>query len=254
VITEPELAGGADDDGGGAEVIGDDGRGAVRWGAGGAGWVWGVGGMLLASAVWAGGVRWWDAHRDGGPDLHGYALSDGPRDSPCVGGALAPLARAIGATNTGVMAPTQVSRGEAVDRARCTMDAYVPDALGELARFEVVVAIDLHKYTDPRPEFEDGIALDSRDLSPVAEHPVDGLGDLAVLQVLGEQSRQLLVLDGGAVFSLTVTGFADSPVSEDTRGALHGGTRTGASDPARWESAMVAAMREVMKGQQRTSR
>lgn len=252
MISEPELTGGAGE--GGAEVIGDDSRGPVRRGAGRAGWAWGAGGVLLASAVWAGGVRWWDAHRDGGPDLHGYALSDGPRDSPCVGGALAPVARAIGATSTGVMAPTQVSRGKAVDRARCTMDAYVPDALGELVRFEVAVAIDLHKYADPRPEFEDGIALDARDLSPVAEHPVYGLGDVAVLQVLGEQSRQLLVLDGGAVFSLTVTGFADSPVSEDTRGALHGGTRTGASDPARWEPAMVSAMRGVMAGQRRSGR
>lgn len=253
MISEPELTGGDGD--GGAEVISDS--GPARWRAGGAGWVWGVGGVVLASAVWAGGVRWWDGHRDGRPDLHGYALSDGPRDSPCVGGALAPVARAIGATNTGVMAPTQVSQGEAVDRSRCTMDAYAPGALGELDRFEIAVAIDLHKSTDPGPEFEDGVALDSRDLSPVAEHPVYGLGDSAVLQVLGEQSRQLLVRHGGAVFSLTVTGFANSPVSsisEDTRGALHGGPRTGAADPARWEPAMVDAMRQVMKGQQKGGR
>lgn len=247
MISEPELTGGAGE--GRGEVLGDGGRRAGR-----AGWVWGVGGVVVASVVWGGGVRWWDGRHDGRPDLRGYAVGDGVRDSPCVGGALGPVVRAIGATSTGVMSPNQVSHGEAVDRSRCTLDAYVPNALGELDRYEVSVAVDLHKATDPRPEFEDGMELDAADLSPVAAHTVAGLGDLAVLQVRGEQTQELRVLDGGAVFSLTVTGFADSPVSEDSRGALHGGPRTGASDPAGWESAMVGAMRDVMKGQQKPRR
>lgn len=249
MISEPELTGGPD--GGEVEVIGDDGRDPARWRPGGAAWVWGIGGVLLASAVWAGGVRWWDAHRDVRPDLRGYVLGDGPRDSPCMGGTLAPLTGALGATSTGVMSPTQVSHGKAVDRSRCTLDAYAPGAGEGLNRYEVLVTIDLHKSTDPRPEFEDDITVDAQDLSPVAVHQVTGLGDEAVVQVLGQHSSQVRVLDGGAVFTLTLTGFTDSPVSDDTLGALHGGPRTAVPDATRYERALVGAMRNVMKGQQK---
>ncbi|MFI0937197.1 hypothetical protein [Streptomyces sp. NPDC021020] len=243
MITEPELIGGGDD--GPGEVIGG-GEDAPASGVGRRVWVWGVCGALVASAVWGVGVRVWQARHDGRPDLHGYALGD----SPCTSGTMKPLLTALGATETAVVTPTDAHLGKAVDTARCTMELYAPDGSGGVDLFQLAVTVDLHKRTDPRGEFEDLAGVDPQTLAPADEvHRVPGLGDEAVAQATG-RSEELQVLHGGAVFTLTLTGYAAGAVSEDTRGALHGGPRTAASDVGRFEPALVGAMRNVMKGQQ----
>lgn len=250
MISEPELTGGPGEEP--AEVIADPAAGALSGGPGRRPWVWAVGGAVVASALWGAGLRLWDAQHGGGPDLHGYVLGD----SPCAGGTLGPLTSALHATDTAVIAPTAARLGKALDQARCTLEIYAPDPqTGSLDRFQVSVAIDLHKRTDPRREFEDQAGLDPQSLTPaVAVREVAGLGDEAVAQTVSRQREELHVLHGGAVFSLTLTGYVAGAVSEDTLGALHGGPRTAASDVARFEPAMVGAMRNVMKGQQKTAR
>lgn len=250
MISEPELTGGVD--GEPAEVIGGG-----EWEAGAApgvrgrrAWVWAACGALAASAVWGVGVRVWQEWHDGRPDLHGYAL----RDSPCTSGTLEPLTSALGAKESAVVTPTDAHLGKAVDTARCTMELYAPDGSGGVDLFQVTVTVDLHKHTDPRGEFEDLAGIDPRTLAPAADvHRVAGLGDEAVAQTT-DRSTELRVLHGGAVFTLTLTGYAPGSVSEDTRGALHGGPRTASSDIGRFEPALVGAMRNVMKGQQASAR
>lgn len=248
MISEPEMTGGPDE--GGAEVISDADR-PPRWGGARRPWAWGVAGVLLASAVWAGGLRAWSVAHDGPPDLHGYVLGD----SPCAGGTLAPLTSALRAADSAAVSPAAARLGPALDQIRCTLSVGAPDGEGDMDRYEIFVTIDLHKRTDPRAEFEDQARVDGADLTPVESvRRVTGLGDEAVAQTLTRQSEELKVLHGGAVFTLTLTGYSADYVSEDTLGALHGGPRHLASDVGRFESALVDAMRNVMKGQQKSRR
>jgi hypothetical protein len=248
VISEPELTGGPDE--GGAEVISDADR-SRRWGRVRRPWVWGAGGVLLASAVWAGGLRVWAAQHDGRPDLHGYVLGD----SPCAGGTLAPLTTSLHADQTAAVTPAAARLGPALDQIRCTLSVDAHDGAGGSAHYDVYVTIDLHKRTDPRPEFEDQAQIDGTDLTPVkSARAVPGLGDEAVAQMLSRQSEELKVLHGGAVFTLTLTGYSSDHVSEDTLGALHGGPPHVASDVGRFEPQLIDAMRNVMKGQQKPRR
>lgn len=247
MISEPELTGGPDE--GGAEVISDaDRRPGGGWsGAGRRPWVWGVGGVLLASAVWAGGLRVWTAQHGGPPDLHGYVLGD----SPCAGSTLGPLTSALHAQYSTAVTPAAARLGPALDQIRCSLAVGAPDGSGGTDSFDVFVTIDLHKRTDPRAEFEDQTQIDGSDLTPVKSvRKVTGLGDEAVAQTLSRLSEELKVLHGGAVFTLTLTGYSTDFVSDDTLGALHGGPKHVSSDVGRFEPALVEAMRNVMKGQQ----
>ncbi|WP_327290257.1 hypothetical protein [Streptomyces sp. NBC_01198] len=239
------MTGGPDE--GGAEVISDADR-APRWGGLRRPWVWGAGGVLLASALWAGGLRAWAVAHDGPPDLHGYALGD----SPCAGDTLAPLTTALHAADTAAVSPAAARLGPALDQIRCTLSVGAPGGPDSTDRYEIFVTIDLHKRTDPRPEFEDQARVDATDLTPVESvRRVTGLGDEAVAQTLSRQSEELKVLHGGAVFTVTLTGYSTEYLSDDTLAALHGGPRHLSSDVGRFESALVDAMRNVMKAQQK---
>ncbi|WP_031512329.1 hypothetical protein [Streptomyces sp. NRRL F-5123] len=249
MITEPELTDGADDEPG--EVIsGGEEEAPSRRAAGRRAWVWGVCGALVASAVWGVGVRAWQARHDGRPDLHGYALGG----SPCTGGTMKPLLTALGTTESAVVTPTDAHLGKAVDTARCTMELYAPDGSGGLDLYQLAVTVDLHKRNDPRGEFEDLAGVDPQTLAPAADvHRVAGLGDEAVAQAM-DRSEEIQVLHGGAVFTLTLTWYASGSVSEDTPEAVRGTLQTAASDVGRFEPGLVGAMRNVMKGQQKSGR
>jgi hypothetical protein len=248
VISEPELTGGHDE--GAAEVISDADR-RPWWGGVRRPWVWGVGGVVLASAVWAGGVRWWSVQHDGRPDLHGYVLGD----SPCAGPTLKPLTDALKAVDSEPVSPAAARLGTALDQIRCTLSVGAAAGEGATDRYEVFVTIDLHRRTDPRAEFDDLVRVNGADLTPVEfAHRVAGLGDEAVAQTLSRQSEELKVLHGGAVFTLTLTGYSTDSISDDTRNALHGGPRSLTPDVGRFEPALVEAMRNVMKGLRKSQR
>lgn len=66
------------------------------------------------------------------------------------------------------------------------------------------VLVELHKKTDPEPEFGTGPVLSPfMEMQPVNVEQVPGLGDAALMSG-PVKSPQLKVLDGGAVFTLTV--------------------------------------------------
>src|SRR5882757_9637222 len=87
MITEPEMA-----DGSGQGRPGDvrsDADESPRTGGGRRRrpWIWALGGIVVASAVWAAALRGTDYGHTAAPDLHGYHLDD----SPCTSYNLQPL-------------------------------------------------------------------------------------------------------------------------------------------------------------------
>lgn len=249
MISEPELSGGPEEPPR-AEVIGDPGPATGRGIGGRRPLVWGLGGVVLASAVWAGGVQAYARHHGGGPDMHGYVLGD----SPCAGRTLDPLTAALKVTEAESVSPAAVHLGRALDQIRCTVSAAGPPPEGDtgMARYEVFVGIDLHKATDPRPDFDDQRGLDTTDLAPVdSVRSVPGLGDEAYLLAISAQTQELRVLHGGAVFTLTVTGYnsAALTVSADDLNALHESEGGSADGMTRFQPALIASMRNVMAGQ-----
>jgi hypothetical protein len=210
--------------------------------------------VVLASAVWSGGVQAYARHHGGGPDMHGYVLGD----SPCAGRTLTPLTTALRATEAESVSPAAVHLGRALDQIRCTVSAAAPPPEGDtgMARYEVFVGIDLHKATEPRPDFDDQRGLDTTDLAPVdSVTSVPGLGDEAYLLAISAQTQELRVLHGGAVFTLTVTGYnsAALTVSADDLNALHESEGGSATDMTRFQPALIASMRNVMAGQHGTA-
>ncbi|MEE4545014.1 hypothetical protein V2S66_23985 [Streptomyces sp. V4-01] len=220
MITEPEMS-----DGQGGElpagVPGEPGAAAVVAGGRTAPpWLWAVGGVVVASAVWAAVL-----HGSGatGPDLHGYRLAG----NPCDGGTLSPLKDALGARGFAVSDAT-VSRAPAVDKLSCVLSADVPAGGGWMTGYTVSVSVELHKRTDPRAEFEDAgrarvsslpgsAAQDGSGLVTVATtdylsaadvHPVEGVGDEAYLLEPRASDQTLDVLHGGAVLTLQVSGYS----------------------------------------------
>ncbi|WP_329367318.1 hypothetical protein OG896_20125 [Streptomyces sp. NBC_00669] len=255
MITEPELTGGSEEPG--PDVIADNaddtrgirgtrGRSRFRF-APRRHWTWGLGGLAVASALWTAGLHLYDDHRRAGPDLHGYTLGA----SPCAGDGLTALTAALKATDTEAVTPAAAHLGPALDQIHCTLSvgARTPGAV--TSRYQVFVTIDLHKRTDPRAEFEDQRGLDTGDLTP-AEHDtaVPGLGDEAYLLTISTQTEELRVLHGGAVFSLTLTGFNDLAPDPAVANSLRGRPAS-PDDLNRYRGALVAAMRDVMKAQQR---
>lgn len=245
MISEPELTGGVDEPESADMVTDGDlpprpavlGPGSRRL------WAVGLGGVLVASAAWAGGLYAYGPRHSGVPNMHGYVL----HGSPCAGLTLKPLTDALKATDTQTVSPAVVHLGPALDQIRCTIETTSPIPLhGGTARYEVVVGIDLHKATDPAAEFEDQRNLDTTDLIPVTTtESVPDLGDKAYFLTINAGSQQLKVLDGGAVFTITLNGY--NYLSTDVNGQQGGSTRE--TDLRAFQPALIATVRNVMKGQ-----
>lgn len=244
MITEPELTGGSEEPLP-ADVVSDADRDPRPPGGGPMNrrlWAVGLGGVLVACAAWAGGFYAHGDRHPGVPDLHGYRLSG----SPCAGSTLKPLVDAVKATNTQSVSPAVVNLGPALDQIRCTIETTSPIPRGGgTARYEVLVTIDLHKKTDPGPEFEDQRDLDSSNLVPVeTTESVPDLGDKAYLLTISQGSQQLKVLHGGAVFTVTLNGYTYLPAAINARES--GSTPTNLKE---FQPAMIATVRQVMKAQ-----
>lgn len=213
-------------------------------------WRLAAGAAALASVVWAGSLFLTGYWRHDAPDLHGYRLDT----SPCAGSALTPLTDAIVALDSAT-APAagqpgataaRFERGSSVDRGTCSLTVSAPADRGGTVRYAADVLVDLHKKTDPRPEFEDRRRLSDAGLVPVDTIvSVPGLGDEAYLLTPGEQTQQLKVLHGGAVFVLTFTAYSDFNVSSDTMNALHSAALP-APELQQFQPALIATVRKVM--------
>lgn len=199
-------------------------------------WLWAFGGALAASAVWAGAVVAWDP-ADRTPDLHGYHLSP----NPCSGSALSPL---FDATPRRGFSPDPADTlwGSALDRTRCSAENLVgDDDGGSPYDYRASLSVELHKKTDPRPEFEDQHRSTLPSVTRV--ETVRGLGDEAYLLHLGSGRLQLDVLHGGAVISLSFAISADPP---QVMPHPDGSDVPAMQDAGPYAPQMAAAVRNVM--------
>jgi hypothetical protein len=152
------------------------------------------------SAVWA-GTAFASTAPAPGPDLHGMTIGS----SPCAGHTFDALVRAVGA-GSGLADPAVFSHGPALDSARCDVVIQSPAGRGAATRYDVVLTVDLHKPTDPRPEFDDQHTLDPATLSAaMSTTALRGLGDEAYALALADGAEAVRVLRGGAVLTLRLT-------------------------------------------------
>lgn len=220
-------------------------------------WLWAVGGVAVASAVWAAVL-----HGNGGaaPDLHGYHLSG----NPCSDDALDPLKGAVGVGDFTASNAT-VSNGPALDKLSCVLTSAPQDGDTWVTEYTIGVNVDLHKATDPRAEFENtrhartsnlpgdmggtvgnGLVaiVDSTFTSAADVHSVTGIGDDAYLLSSQPAAQTLEVLHGGAVLTLRITGYTQRNSATGT--AANSGDAPEEPDLARLRPAMTATMHRLM--------
>lgn len=199
-------------------------------------WRWAFGGALAASAVWAAAaVAWEPAAAPDAPDLHGYHLTA----NPCAGGALAPLFAA--APPRGLSAdPADTLRGAALARTECSAENLAGDS-GGAYDYRASLSVELHRTTDPRPEFDDRHRYTPSSVTRL--EPVPGLGDEAYLLHLAGGGLRLDVLHGGAEISLSYSVTPDRP---QVTAHPDGSAPPAARDPGLFAPRMAAAVRNVM--------
>ncbi|WP_031085578.1 hypothetical protein [Streptomyces sp. NRRL WC-3549] len=242
MISEPEFEGRS----GGVhavEVIDHSDRGRVPGSP--SPWRWALGGAVVASVLWAAS---WYAYGTGdrAPDLHGYRLDDGL----CAELPLTSLGAAIAPRQPPGEGEAWVARHEALDRQQCSVPlASVPLGEGESGGwsrdFTVSVVVELHKKTDPGPEFEARARDTGRDGGDEGTlEAVPDLGDTAFLRTSEDGSAELSVREGGAVFVLDVSSVT-SYMSDDEYGeALD--VEPDAPETAPFQPALISDMRGLM--------
>ncbi|MEV6651223.1 hypothetical protein [Streptomyces sp. NPDC051219] len=163
-------------------------------------WLWALGGAVVASAVWAGGLYALSGD-DRGPDLRGYRVNGDLCDEAQVPA----LARELGRREDEPLGA--VHPHAAVDRANCSIAFGEPTASkdGWFLAYSAWAAVELHKETDPAAEFEANLVPHELYPGVVTRTEVPGLGDQAfVVTDDALTGPQLVVRDGGAVFTLRV--------------------------------------------------
>ncbi|MEV6729383.1 hypothetical protein [Streptomyces sp. NPDC051364] len=167
-------------------------------------WLWALGGAVLASAVWAGALVAQDRFGDPAPRIAYRHVEDLCK---------VPLTAVSASTVKLTGDYARHNEHPALDWAYCEHGA--PYADGRLS-YGAEVSVQLHKKADPGTEFgadPAGLMGLGRMASSGGEvEQVPGLGERALLTRRVGGSR-LEVLDGGAVFSLTVEwyGGQDAP-------------------------------------------
>ncbi|MCX4709146.1 hypothetical protein [Streptomyces griseus] len=253
MISEPELVG---EDGPGAppDVVSGFDREPATGRRRGSGLLWGVGGALVASVVWAAVVFAYGIGGDRKPDLHGYRVES---DS-CAAIELKALAEVVGATEA-EPAATELDGIEhpALHRIRCTVILTPADAAAQggedgakwSTTYQASVTAELHKETDPRPEFEASSTLTEIDGIAVAQvERVPDLGDLAHLLVMEDNVMQLKMVEGGAVVTLALTAWTnfDADDGEEMPDV------SPEPELLAYRADMITDMRDVMKALKKT--
>ncbi|MET9432634.1 hypothetical protein [Streptomyces sp. NPDC006551] len=165
-------------------------------------WLWALGGAVVASAVWAGGLHAYDRTQDGGPDLGGYRTVGNLCDKV----ELKALQVELGKKSPGDDLPTPTRAHPALDRARCSVVLGSPES-----GFTADVTYDLHKVTDPGPEFEPRLA----EMMANTE-PVEGLGERAYVHRDEDNSGAWIsVLDGQAQLDIWINSQLNWDVETD---------------------------------------
>ncbi|MFJ6779730.1 hypothetical protein [Streptomyces yangpuensis] len=172
-------------------------------------WLWALGGAALASVLWAGGLYAF-GERLAAPEISYRATQNLCLDFE---------ARALSRIAGGLHRYRPLNRQDdhpAVRRAICQLQN------GEsISTLTVHVRVDLHRKTDPGPEF-DALSIPLfAEMDPRRAEEVRGLGERALLLVgPGGGSVELKVLHGGAVFTVTATGTGSAPDTPADTSAL----------------------------------
>lgn len=170
-------------------------------------WRWALGGAVAASAVWAGTLAVQDRFADT-PRIDYRHSADLCREVP-----LTTLGETIGRAFEGDGSSESLSPAQ--DWAYCRTG---PKHEKERVLYMAQVLVELHKKTDPGTEFATGPGSNVWPHMDAGERrEVPGLGDRAVLdRHRAAGGARLTVLDGGAVFTLTVEWFG--PLEEASGG------------------------------------
>ncbi|MFF4533060.1 hypothetical protein ACFY1P_27785 [Streptomyces sp. NPDC001407] len=167
-----------------------------------------VAGAVAASVVWGGALALSGGSSAKVPDVSGYrAVDDLCKDA---------VLRETGSLFTVKDGEPAVLRHDSMDRSECYREmAAKATSVGAMT---VSTALTLHKKTNPGPEFiAEAERADYIPKSRTTVKKLPGLGDRAyVISTELEHARFLTisVLDGGAVFSMKVTGV---PLSDEDK-------------------------------------
>ncbi|MDX3540748.1 hypothetical protein PV721_41990 [Streptomyces sp. MB09-01] len=187
-------------------------------------WLWALGGVVVASAVWAGGLYFF-GDRLAEPTLSYRATENLCEDfkARTLGGLAGDLHKK--------RPMNQESNHPAVYGAACVLNNVdgMPD-------FIVSAQVDLHKKVDPSTEFEVPPLGEMANTGDVRREAVPDLGEDAVMIMSGSgQLQKLKVLDGGAVFTVEV--WASTYAEKNDRPA---------TDATAVQAAMIEDMRALI--------
>ncbi|MFJ6483198.1 MULTISPECIES: hypothetical protein [unclassified Streptomyces] len=190
-------------------------------------WLWALGGAVVASAVWVGGLYAF-GDRTAEPEISYREPKNLCQDFK---------ARALSGITGDMQKKKPVnleSDHPAVYTARCGLENAWKDEVDP--DFNVIAQVALHKKTDPSAEFD---APDLRTIAyagGVRTAAVPDLGERAVMNVMsGDTWLVLKVLDGGAVFTLE----AGANTFAETNGRP-------ATDVDAVQAAMIEDVRELL--------
>ncbi|MGW6965208.1 hypothetical protein ACWGET_14300 [Streptomyces zaomyceticus] len=184
MISEPELVGGVEFDA--PEVVTEE--KAPRPPRARRPWLWALGGVVVSSAVWGGGLYAYERGEEAGPDLGGYKRVSGL----CQLVELPALSGILGERSADGEGP--MMDDPAVLRVSCPMRFGPPES-----GYSGFLSYTLHNVTDPGPEFDAQAKYASFDT------PIDGLGEKAFFADRGGEGGELMVLDGQAEIALAIS-------------------------------------------------
>ncbi|SEC59736.1 hypothetical protein [Streptomyces sp. TLI_105] len=183
MISEPELVGGVEFDA--PEVLTE--TPPPRPPRARRPWLWALGGAVLASAVWGGGLYAYGQKKEPGPDLGGYTSEV----KLCEVAKLKALGGILGKRSEDGIGPEMDD--QAVYETSCQITFGPPEA-----GYSASLTYTLHKVTDPGPEF--AARAKYYDLTT----PIGGLGEAAVFDDRQGEGGELRVLDGQVEIELSV--------------------------------------------------
>ncbi|MEV7414953.1 hypothetical protein [Streptomyces sp. NPDC089919] len=158
---------------------------------------WALGGALVSAALAAGVLAVTGVGREDRPDLS-YVLPHDMCERLTV-----PALERVSQTRKW-SAGSRTDEDPALASGLCTRDKEIADRRRPWRSWTVETRLELHRRVDPATEFR-ARAVTARGLEHVTEEAVSGLGQQAVmLSSPAMEGRILRVLDGGAVFELSV--------------------------------------------------
>ncbi|MCX4983177.1 hypothetical protein [Streptomyces sp. NBC_00572] len=159
-------------------------------------WLWALGGAVVASAVWGGGLYAYQRGEEPGPDLQGYQSVE----DLCQRVELGALTTILGKRSTDISG--ERTADPALEVQHCPVLFGSPES-----GYSGGVEYTRHLVTDPGPEFDARAKrLDMK--------PYEGLGEKAYLRTDEDSGAQLLVLDGQVEIEINFSSM--SSWNEDT--------------------------------------